>query len=155
MMRLLPKSAQKLNETGVLLLPQFIQTPVIASLVNDAERAQDIAYFTNSTHNVYLTPPDDSLPADHVYNRQITSSKDASPQIRYLPPRRFIRFIMIRYFNNLFVMLSVRMRFTLMQILCHLSMSIMLLKAKSLVGILTIRLLPSPYYCKRPKRRSV
>ena len=69
------KAAQRLNETGVLLLPQFIQPTVIASLVNDAEQAQNLAYFTNSTHNVYLTPPDDSLPADHVYNRQITSSK--------------------------------------------------------------------------------
>lgn len=69
------QAAQRLDSTGVLLLPHFIQPDIIAALVKDAEQACDLAYFTANTHNVYLTAQDDSLPKDHVYNRQITSSK--------------------------------------------------------------------------------
>ena len=67
--------ATKLERDGVLTLPQFLNADTIAALVNEAEATQDQAYFTASTHNVYLTPRDDALGDDHVFNRQVTSSK--------------------------------------------------------------------------------
>ena len=69
------QTATHFDKTGVLLLPDFITASVVESLVKEANEASDLAYFTKATHNVYLTPKDDSLPDDHVFNRQITSSK--------------------------------------------------------------------------------
>ena len=63
------------DETGVLCLDGFLTKKALAQLVAEAQACAPLAHFTNSTHNVYLTPPDDSLPQTHVYNRQITSSK--------------------------------------------------------------------------------
>ena len=67
--------ATTLERDGVLTLPQFLNADTIAALVNEAEATQDQAYFTASTHNVYLTPRNDALGDDHVFNRQVTSSK--------------------------------------------------------------------------------
>ena len=66
---------QRLDTTGVVTIPGFLQPQTIADLVAEAEAAAPKAFFTTSTHNVYLTPPDTSLAPDHVFNRQITSSK--------------------------------------------------------------------------------
>ena len=44
-------------------------------LVAEAEAESPNAFFTSSTHNVYLTPPRPELGAAHVFNRQISSSK--------------------------------------------------------------------------------
>ena len=63
------------DETGVLCLEGFLQKDALAQMVAEAKTCAPLAYFTNGTHNVYLTPPDKSLPDTHVYNRQITSSK--------------------------------------------------------------------------------
>lgn len=69
------KCADDLARDGVLLLPNFLHDNVIADLVTEAEAHRDQAYYTASTHNVYLTPPRDDLVADHPFNRQVTSSK--------------------------------------------------------------------------------
>lgn len=66
---------QRLDTTGVVTIPGFLHRQAIATLVAEAETAAPEAFFTSSTHNVYLTPPDPSLGPDHVFNRQITSSK--------------------------------------------------------------------------------
>lgn len=71
----LAQAARTLDEAGALILPGFINDSALAQLVQEAEAAQDQAYFTKGTHNVYLTARDDSLPDTHVMNRQITSSK--------------------------------------------------------------------------------
>ena len=63
------------DETGVLCLEGFLREPALAQMVAEAQACAPLAYFTNSTHNVYLTPPDETLPDAHVFNRQITSSK--------------------------------------------------------------------------------
>ena len=67
--------AATLARDGVLTLPKFLTTDTITTLVSEAEAMQDQAYFTASTHNVYLTPRDDALGDNHVFNRQVTSSK--------------------------------------------------------------------------------
>ena len=64
-----------LAEDGVLTLPGFLRAEVIETLVTEAETQKHNAYFTASTHNVYLTEPRPELGEDHVYNRQLASSK--------------------------------------------------------------------------------
>jgi len=65
----------RLQEDGVVTLPGFLRPEAVAKLVAEAEEAASLAYYTASTHSVYLTPPDPALPADHVFNRQLSSSK--------------------------------------------------------------------------------
>lgn len=64
-----------LDQDGVLSLPGFLIPKTLAALVAEAQAAEDQAYFTQSTHNVYLTPIDESLPPDHIFNRQVLSTK--------------------------------------------------------------------------------
>ena len=64
-----------LDQQGVLSLPRFLQSRTLADLVAEAAAAEDLAYFTSATHNVYLTPPDLTLPNDHIFNCQVISTK--------------------------------------------------------------------------------
>jgi len=64
-----------LDQDGVLTIPGFLKEEAISRLVAEAEAGKPDAFFTSSTHNVYLTPKRDDLADDHVFNRQITSSK--------------------------------------------------------------------------------
>lgn len=64
-----------IDENGVLTLPNFLNYEVIKSLVEEGAAAQHLAFFSNSTHNVYLTPKNSDYPDDHVFNRQVISSK--------------------------------------------------------------------------------
>lgn len=65
----------RLEADGVVTIPGFLRRDAVSALVAEAEEQAHNAYFTSSTHNVYLTQPDPELGADHVFNRQITSSK--------------------------------------------------------------------------------
>ena len=72
---LVARCAEALDRDGAITLPGFLTTETLAELVAEAEAEADNAFYTASTHNVYLTPVDDSLPPDHVFNRQVVSSK--------------------------------------------------------------------------------
>ena len=65
----------KINENGVLTLPNFLNKQTIKYLVEEGTDAQNKAFFSNSTHNVYLTKNDLELSDDHIFNRQVVSSK--------------------------------------------------------------------------------
>jgi len=69
------KCRQKLSDTGVLLLPQFLLPEALNQIKKEAQARAHLAYFTKKTHNVYLSQPDTSLPDTHVFNRQVKSSK--------------------------------------------------------------------------------
>ena len=69
------KCQRKLSRDGVLTLPNFLEDRALEELIVEAENASSKAFFTNSSHNVYLTPKDGSLSDDHVFNRQLVSSK--------------------------------------------------------------------------------
>ena len=69
------KCRQKLSDTGVLLLPQFLLPEALNQLRKEAQARAHLAYFTKKTHNIYLSEPDTSLPETHVFNRQVKSSK--------------------------------------------------------------------------------
>jgi len=76
----------KISENGVLTLPNFLNEQIIKYLVEAGSDAQNMAFFSNSTHNVYLTKNNLELDDDHIFNRQVVSSKgcitdDQIPQI--------------------------------------------------------------------------
>ena len=76
----------KISKNGVLTLPNFLNEQIIKYLVEEGSDAQNMAFFSNSTHNVYLTKNNLELDDDHIFNRQVVSSKgcitdDQIPQI--------------------------------------------------------------------------
>ncbi len=64
-----------LEAEGALVLPGFVGAATVTQLVAEFGDREREAYYTRSTHNVYLTPPDPQLAGDHPYNRQVASSK--------------------------------------------------------------------------------
>ena len=67
--------AARLASDGILTLPGFLLSGAVDMLVAEAEEQKHNAYFTTSSHNVYLSEPRPGLDASHVFNRQIISSK--------------------------------------------------------------------------------
>ena len=72
---LLERCRAAFDREGVLTLKGFLRPEAVIDLVKEAQRERKHAFFTASTHNVYLTPKDPSLPEDHIFNRQVSSSK--------------------------------------------------------------------------------
>ena len=64
-----------LDETGALVMKDFLCADAVDSIKANGAEQQHLAYFTSTTHNIYLTQSDYSFPSDHVYNRQVNSSK--------------------------------------------------------------------------------
>lgn len=64
-----------LDERGALVLEGFFRPDAIEQIVADVSKHADDAFYANSTHNVYLTPPNAELADDHPFNRQVASSK--------------------------------------------------------------------------------
>ena len=67
--------AEQLDAHGALVLPAFFTPEAIAAVVAQSEHRESDAFYANSTHNVYITPPKPELGDDHTYNRQVVSSK--------------------------------------------------------------------------------
>ena len=65
----------QLNSTGALVLKDFFSQAFVEGVRAQSADRETEAFFANSTHNVWLTPPDPSLGGDHVFNRQIVSTK--------------------------------------------------------------------------------
>lgn len=64
-----------LNADGVLQLRNFLTDDAIDSIRQDGEQNAHLAYFNNSSHNVYLSANDSDFAADHPRNRYVSSSK--------------------------------------------------------------------------------
>ena len=67
----------ELDERGVVTLHDFLTPAAVAELVAEAESRAPEAFYTSSTHNVWLTEPDASRPPGHIFNRQLQSGKGA------------------------------------------------------------------------------
>mmetsp|Transcript_19629 Transcript_19629/g.24205 ORF Transcript_19629/g.24205 Transcript_19629/m.24205 type:complete len:279 (-) Transcript_19629:670-1506(-) len=65
----------KLSNEHALTLPSFILETARQQLLQEAVNNQHKAYYTQTSHSVYLSPKDDKLPDNHVYNQQLNSSK--------------------------------------------------------------------------------
>ncbi len=67
--------ATTLDEHGALVLERFFTHDFVRTVLEDSAEREADAYFANDTHNIWLTPPDSDLPGDHIFNRQIVSTK--------------------------------------------------------------------------------
>ncbi len=65
----------KLDANGALVLEGFFRAESIEKIVAQSATQSDGVFYAGSTHNVYLTDADESLPPDHPFNRQVVSSK--------------------------------------------------------------------------------
>jgi len=64
-----------LENDGALVLNNFIHQDAIKSIKNDAIENQHLAYYTENTHNIYLSKNDPQFSDTHPRNRPIHSSK--------------------------------------------------------------------------------
>lgn len=64
-----------LDETGVLVLKNFIRPVALTAMSVEGETKQAQAYFCAQSHSVYLTPDNPAYPDDHAANRKVVSSK--------------------------------------------------------------------------------
>lgn len=72
---LINKTREELGRSSVITLPNFLRSSAVDAIVQESLRQQHKAFYTNSTHNVYLTPRSELYPQNHVYNLQIKSTK--------------------------------------------------------------------------------
>ncbi len=79
-----------LDAEGAIVLDGFFSPDAVAEVVDQFTGREDEAFYADSTHNVYLTPPDDALADDHPFNRQVLSTKGllADDQIPARSPLR-------------------------------------------------------------------
>jgi len=63
------------DESGVLVMPDFLQAPVVKAIQREGNEQQHLAYYTVNDHNIFLTPPDPDYASDHPRNRLVSSSK--------------------------------------------------------------------------------
>ncbi len=66
---------KSVDETGVLVLENFLNADAVTKVREEGEAHKDKAYFCAQKHNVYLTPSDPDYSEDHPRNRQVISSK--------------------------------------------------------------------------------
>jgi hypothetical protein len=62
---------QQLAETGVALLNGFLTPAATAAMAAEARDHAGLAFFCDSTHNVYLEPDDGAFPPDHPRRRRL------------------------------------------------------------------------------------
>lgn len=73
--KLRARCKRTLDETGVLVMRDFLKPAAVASLQREGEENRHLAYYTVNSHNIYLSPADPEYPPDHSRNRQVSSSK--------------------------------------------------------------------------------
>lgn len=81
-----------LERDGALVLKNFFTQNAVVQVIEQSAAREQEAYFAQETHNVYLTPDNPDLPSDHVFNRQIVSTKGliADDQIPENSPLRSV-----------------------------------------------------------------
>ncbi len=67
--------ADQLDSAGALVLSGFFSGAFVDAVRAESADREAEGYFASSTHNIWLTPPDPQLGEDHIYNRQIVSTK--------------------------------------------------------------------------------
>lgn len=69
------RSRRTLDQTGVLVLPDFLRPASVAAIRTEGEAHKHQAYYCVQEHNVYLTQPDGDFDMRHPRNRLVSSSK--------------------------------------------------------------------------------
>ncbi|MCC3305919.1 hypothetical protein [Sneathiella sp. HT1-7] len=65
----------KLNEEGVLVLPEFATKAATETMHAEGEANRDKVYASREEHTVYLSAVDPAFAVDHTRNRMVISSK--------------------------------------------------------------------------------
>jgi hypothetical protein len=87
------RCGDRLDADGALVLTGFFPPTMVRTVIDESLPRMDEAFFTtDTTHSVYLTPPDRSLPDDHVANQQVLSTKGclAHDQVPLSSPLRTV-----------------------------------------------------------------
>ncbi|QKJ88866.1 hypothetical protein PMPD1_3957 [Paramixta manurensis] len=66
---------RQLDAHGALVLRNFLTPAALQCIKHEGEANRHRAFYAASRHNVYLQPPDETLPPLHARNRQVLSSK--------------------------------------------------------------------------------
>jgi len=84
--------AGRLNLDGALVLKGFFTQPFVDQVLAESTGREDESFFATGTHNVWLTPPDSELDTEHIFNRQIVSTKGllADDQVANDSPTRAV-----------------------------------------------------------------
>ena len=69
------KCKVELDKSGVLVLDNFLYEGSIKSILSEAKKQENLAYYCVNEHNVYLDPFDKNLSKTHPRNKTVTSSK--------------------------------------------------------------------------------
>jgi hypothetical protein len=69
------RCAETLEQTGVLILDDFITNAALRAMQTEGDAKADQAYFCEQEHSVYLTSPVSEHSDDHAANRRVVSSK--------------------------------------------------------------------------------
>lgn len=73
---LVQKSRKELRKNSAVTMPNFLTRSTVKALVEETLNIQHKAYYRkDNSHNVYVTPLDESKPPTHIYNRQVITSK--------------------------------------------------------------------------------
>ncbi len=66
---------KQLDDTGALVLPNFLTAQSIKDVVQEGIDNQHLAFYSTSSHNVYLKESDPQYADNHVRNKLVNSSK--------------------------------------------------------------------------------
>jgi len=82
--------ADRLDTDGALVLSGFFTSAFVDAVRHESGGREDEGFFASSTHNIWLTPPDADLADNHIFNRQIVSTKGllADDQVSERSPLR-------------------------------------------------------------------
>ena len=69
------KCKAELDKSGALVLDNFLYEGSIKSILSEAKKQENLAYYCVNEHNVYLDPFDKNLSKTHPRNKTVTSSK--------------------------------------------------------------------------------
>lgn len=65
----------QLDEQGALSLTQFLSSEAIDMIIREGNEKQQLAFYSQNSHNVYLKDSDPEFSMHHPRNKQIQSSK--------------------------------------------------------------------------------
>ncbi len=74
-----PSYKQRCKETlerdGAIVIKSFITLQALKQIRLEGEAKQNLAFYTNQQHNVYISDSDPSYPPEHIRNQLVNSSK--------------------------------------------------------------------------------
>jgi hypothetical protein len=131
------KCKAELDKSGVLVLDNFLYESSIKSILSEAKKQENLAYYCTNEHNVYLDPFDKNLSKTHPRNKTVTSSKGCITDDQ-VPKKSSLRALYNSLkFKDFCVMYLMKQSYISTMIIYLQSIFTLPKKGKSLGGILT------------------